>query len=295
MADKIKSPVVLLLSVLILVSLSIAGSGFYLLQKERAKALSLQDELEQAKTRQGVVEARLEDSKKTVSELDTKLQEAKFEIDKINGELKQEKAAKQEVLSQAGQLKRDLDTQKSLVVGLDEKLKAAQKDVEKAKGELKGLISEKAELEKKLKALEDIKIQAQAAQEQQGVELGKVVVTPEANLSAGQIISPAGQKAVAGLPIAQAAEEKKPVKNIAVAASEGKVMVVNKDYNFAVVNLGSKNGIILGNIFSVYHNNKYIGDIKVEKVHDAMAAAGFIASDIKDKINENDRVVLKTG
>ena len=75
---------------------------------------------------------------------------------------------------------------------------------------------------------------------------------------------------------------------------EGKVLVVNKEYNFAVISLGSKDGVAVGNTFLVYHDNKSIGEIKVEKLHDSMAAAGFVSQDVKDKIGEGDRVVLKT-
>jgi hypothetical protein len=60
-----------------------------------------------------------------------------------------------------------------------------------------------------------------------------------------------------------------------------------------VINLGSKDGVALGNEFAVYRNNKFIGDMKVEKVHDAMAAAGFSSPDMKDKVNEGDKVVQK--
>ena len=46
--------------------------------------------------------------------------------------------------------------------------------------------------------------------------------------------------------------------------------------------------------FPIYHNNQYVGDVKVEKVHDAMSAAGFVSADIKDKISEGDKVVPKS-
>jgi len=69
--------------------------------------------------------------------------------------------------------------------------------------------------------------------------------------------------------------------------------VVNKDYNFVVINLGLQQGIKINDLFSVYHKEKYIGDIKVEKLHESMAAAGFVSAQIKDKISEGDKVVLK--
>ena len=86
-------------------------------------------------------------------------------------------------------------------------------------------------------------------------------------------------------------------KKTAVSAArslDGKVLVVNKDYNFLVVNLGAKEGVNVGDVFSVYHNNKYAGDVKVEKVHDAMSAAGFTSADMANKVSEGDRVIPKT-
>ena len=68
--------------------------------------------------------------------------------------------------------------------------------------------------------------------------------------------------------------------------------MVNKDYNFVVISMGSKDGIMVGNEFSIYHNGAYAGDVKVEKVHDSMSAAGFVTAD-KTKISEGDRVVAK--
>ena len=73
---------------------------------------------------------------------------------------------------------------------------------------------------------------------------------------------------------------------------EGKVTVINKEYNFAVINLGQKDGINTGDQFTVSRDGKVIGEIKVEKVHDSMSAAGF-AAELKDLIKENDLVVQK--
>jgi len=36
-----------------------------------------------------------------------------------------------------------------------------------------------------------------------------------------------------------------------------------------------------------------IGDVKVEKVHETMAAAGFVDEKIKTKVKEGDKVISK--
>ncbi len=273
MSNRGKLPVILLI-LLIMVSLSLVGGVFYLLQKERARNLALQGELEEIKTRLKVTETNLQDYKKKSSDLEVKLQLAEENINKLNSGLQEEKTAKQEALAKIDQLKTDLEQQKALRSDLEKKFNQAQKDVEGIQAQLKELGSKKAELEAKVKDLEE---------RSQGVELGKIVVNPETQPSAQPPVEEAKAK-----PQAKAKTQK-----ALVPALEGKVLVVNRDYNFAVINVGSKDGVGIDNVFSVYHDNKYIGDVKIEKVHDSMAAADFITSGIKDKINENDRVVRK--
>jgi hypothetical protein len=123
----------------------------------------------------------------------------------------------------------------------------------------------------------------------QEIELGKIVVSPEPE----PITPPAPVKKTAKAPVktVKASAVKKPAAK--TATLEGQVLVVNKEYSFAVINLGNKSGVQVNQVFSVYHNNRFIGDMKVEKVHDSMAAAGFLTSGLKFKINEGDKVVQK--
>lgn len=270
MDNQVKSPLVLLV-LLIIVSLFLAGGVFYLLQKEKAKNMVLQEELDGVKATQKATEARLMESKKIAKELDTKLQDSMLQIEKLNSDLQQEKTSREAAAAKAEQLAADLEQQKNLRVNLETKLDQAQKEIGKTQAQLKELSFKKDELEKRLKDLE-----AQTAASK-GVELGKVVVTPESTPYAAQ------EKPKAASPV------KQPAKS---SSSEAKVLVVNKEYNFAVLNMGSKDGVGMGDVFSVYHENKYVGDVKVEKLHDSMAAAGF-SSDLKAKINEGDKAVLK--
>ena len=262
MSEKVKSPIAIFI-ILILVSLSFAGTGFILLQKEKTKNASLQEELDSLKIKQNAAETKLEEYKKTISQLDFKLKEAQTNIDTLSSTLEQETKAKQEALDQAQQLKTVLQQQKGLRADLETKLGQTQQDAEKAQAQLKEIESKKAQLEAKLKDLEAQAQQAQGQQQTQaqGVELGTIVVGPETSSVSGQL--------------------------------EGKILVVNKDYNFVVINLGSKDGVNAGDAFALYHNNKYIGDIKVEKIHESMSAADFTSASIKDVVSEGDRAVLK--
>ena len=281
MPEKAKSPIVIFI-ILILVSLSFAGTGLFLLQKEKTKNLNLQEELDSLKIKHNAAETRLEEYKKTISQLDLKLKDAQTNIDTLTSSLEQETKAKQEALDQVQQLKADLQQQKGLRADLETKLEQTQKDAEKAQAQLKEIESKKAELEAKIKDLEAQGQQTQGQQEAQaqGVELGTIVVGPEGSSVSGQATS------------SLSAEQ--PKEKAITSSLEGKVLVVNKDYNFAVINLGSKDGVNAGDVFALYHNNKYIGDIKVEKIHESMSAADFTTSgSIKDAVSEGDRVVQK--
>lgn len=267
MADKGKVAVIMLI-LLLIISLSLAGGIFYLFQKERAANLALQEQLAEIRAAQKVTQGKLDESNRTIAQLESKLKETTTQIEKLNNDLQQEKMVKEEALSQIGQLKISLEQQKGLRADLENKLNLAQRDAEKIQVRLKGLEAKKAELEVRVKGLEEKEGGVES------VELGTVVVTPE--------------------PQATPSVEKTKERVSEAKGIEGKILVVNKEYNFAVINLGSKDGVGMADVFSIYHENKYIGDVKVEKVHDSMAAAGFLTDEIKNKVSEGDQVVKKT-
>ncbi|MDP3731744.1 MAG: hypothetical protein Q8R31_01760 [Candidatus Omnitrophota bacterium] len=279
MPDKAKSAIIIFI-LLMLVSLSFAGAGFYLLQKEKIKNSSLQEELNSLKIKHNAAQTRLEEYKKTISQLELRLNDAQTNIDTLSSTLEQETKEKQEALGQVQQLKADLQQQKALRADLETKLQHTQKDAEEAQAQLKEIESKKSQVEAKIKDLEAQvqQTQAQGQAQAQGVELGTIVV--------GQEASSVSNQAASNLSIEQPREKD-------FVFLEGKVLVVNKDYNFVVINLGSRDGISAGDAFALYHNNKYIGDIKVEKIHESMSAADFTSASIKDAVSEGDRVVHK--
>ncbi|MFH1198621.1 MAG: hypothetical protein V1650_00435 [Candidatus Omnitrophota bacterium] len=302
-----KAPIILLI-VVIIISLVAAGGVFYLLQKEKMRNTVLQEQLDDVSAKQKITETKLEEAKKTIASLEFKLQEAGAEIEKTKAELATEKTAKEDAMSRADQLGLELDQQKNMKAALEVKFTQAQKDIEDTKIQLKDLSLKKSDLEKKITALE---AQMKTPQAPRGVELGTVVVTNESPVPDASIVK-SKQKSVKEKPVAKEKpapketakpapkEEAKPivkqdVKPVAApqAVSEAKVLVINKEYNFAVINLGSKDGVVMGDVFSIYHDNKFVGDVKVEKLHDSMAAAGYTSPDIKGKIVEGDKAVLK--
>ena len=275
MEKRASAPTIILIA-LIVAALALAGGGFFMFKQEEKKNIELQDKLEEINTKQRITETKLKESERFITDLQQKILDAKAQMDSLASGLQQEKAARQEALAKLELLRADLEQQKASRLDLEKKLTQAQEDARKTQTQLSDLQSQKTTLESKIKDLET---------KTHDVELGKIVVSPESAQA-----EPEDKKEK------KAKASKNSAKEDSISASlglEGKVLVVNKDYNFAVISLGSKDGVTLGDIFAIYHNNKFIGDIKVEKVHDSMAAAGFVDVGIKDKVYEGDKVTQK--
>jgi hypothetical protein len=285
MAQRVNATIIVFI-VVILVSLALSGVGFYLFQQEQLKRLYLEQRLSELTLKQKETETELKVSEKLTYELQYKLEQSKSQIDTLNNELQKEKAARTQDLARLEQTRQELEQQKSSRWDLENRVNLAQQDTRKAVDRLKELDSKKRELESKVKELE-FKVKDLEARSQR-VELGKIVVSPETIES----ISPPQEKTEIIQP--QPMEAKKEMSVKAAQGLVGSILIINRDYNFAVINLGSKDGVNLADVFSVYHNNNYLGDIKVEKVHDSMSAAGFVSAGIKDRVSEGDKVVQKS-
>ncbi|MDD5669924.1 MAG: hypothetical protein PHE58_07860 [Candidatus Omnitrophica bacterium] len=272
----------LILVVMILLSLSFAGATFYLLQKEKATTSDLKKELDKVTGKLVKTNKRFEQAKKAVFSMDIKLKNSKTDIDKLKTDLTQAEAQKLEMNNLVNDMKMSLEKEKVAKVELEGKIAQAQDELKQLKANIDDISGQKTKLEEMVKDLRN-----QVSQ----VDLGKIVVnpaeseeTPESKVSEkSKTASKKKGKA------ASSQESKQPVSG----GMEGKILVINKDYSFAVINLGSKDGVKIGNTFAVYHKDAYVGDVKVEKIHDSMSAAGFMSEDLKGKVVEGDKAVLK--
>ncbi|MDO8488765.1 MAG: hypothetical protein Q7S42_01440, partial [Candidatus Omnitrophota bacterium] len=212
------------LIVLIIIFLSLAAVSFYLYQKEHAQNIQLQDKITELEQLQRKTENKLEDTKKTASELTLKLQEANSKVESLAGELDKGKSVLTDVSNKLEQSNADIQQQKSLRQDLEERLKTAVEEGKKLNEQMKIIQQQKTELETKIKNMED---------GSGGVELGKVVVDGEPLI----IDNTAKGKAKEINDKIKAAELKqaktgKPVQSGALNILEGKIMIVNKEFNF---------------------------------------------------------------
>lgn len=70
----------------------------------------------------------------------------------------------------------------------------------------------------------------------------------------------------------------------------GKVLMVNKEYSFVVIDLGKRDGLQLEDILSVYHNNEFIGKVQVQRLEEEISAVAVLPEWQNVEFSENDKV-----
>ena len=70
----------------------------------------------------------------------------------------------------------------------------------------------------------------------------------------------------------------------------GKVLMVNKEYSFVVIGLGKRDGLQLGDILSIYHNNAFVGKVQVQRLEEEISAVAVLPKWQNVEFSENDEV-----
>lgn len=241
--------VLILLVIASIASAVLAVFAFIGKEREYTKRLLLEDKLAATLKIKRALEKDVEMSKKAVEEKDAKIKEAEARIEKIAAQVEEEKdkskvaildlAAKKK---EAEDLRAELEKERREKLSISRKLEDIEFDYEKVKREVGRLKSEKERLEQKLSDLKE-----------SSVDLDKIVV------------GPAGQ-GVSAKPVAE------PVKELL----RGRVLVVNKDYNFIVTDLGQNEGVQKGMLFEVREGREYLGKAEVDKIYDTMSSATIL-------------------
>jgi len=77
------------------------------------------------------------------------------------------------------------------------------------------------------------------------------------------------------------------------SALDGRILSVDTETEFVIVSLGKKDGLDVGNILSVYHNENYVGDIKITRLQSEMSAADLVLPLSIRNVQKNDQVKTK--
>jgi chromosome segregation ATPase len=155
-------------------------------------------------------------------------------------------------------LNRQLKSINTRKINLERKLQALQEEknsLERRLNEMETMLTDKISQVNRLKEqLEDIKqgvkTEAIAPAEKETVELPSIVVRPQQELQAPTMPSPQG----------------------------GKILAINKESNFVIIDLGEEHGIRVGDVLQVYREDKFVASIEAIQVR-----RNITACDIKQQ------------
>ncbi len=271
------------LILVIVILISGVSISFFMLQKETETRQATEQTVQDLTTRNTKIEAALKEARKQIDILEGKKKDAEDRINGLLEEVDLEKGLNDKIKADNKKIRDDLETvarsklelrQKLIreIGAIQTKLKEAEKKsqgheevVAGLQEKIAGLEKKNSELEQKLKDLNESAaakqvrseiIPAPEASMQDKVNLDRIVVTPE-------------------------------------TAKEGHVLNVDLETQFLIFDLGSKSGVKQGDIMSVYRGKGYLGDVRVTRVQEEMAAADFIPPFSSRKVRKNDQVVPK--
>ncbi len=230
---------------------------------ERARRVWVEGQLEKLTVAKEALEQEKEELTKTKETLEGQLKDASTQAKDLAEQIAAEKRARESLTTEMSKIRKEsADAAQRLEkerAALNEELAKAKQSYQTLSNELTTLRQAKEALEKRVKEM--LAVQANEAE--------RIVVKPAPGAAAPKL---------ADLPSAK--------------MLEGKVLVVNREFNFIVVNLGSKDGVKSGTQFNVLRANKSIGKAQVERLYDNMAAATLLVEEQKGQIKEGDLVRL---
>ncbi len=280
MANQGKLAVIALI-VLLIAALAAAGLGFSALQQEKQTNARLTKDLMVLEDEKKTAENKIKELTRSLNETRDNLKDSETRIVSITGELDNEKKAKNEAVGEVGRLKNELEQVKNTKSQLEVKLKEGEINLNKAREELNAIKTVKESLDQKVKDLEA---------KTESVQLDKIVISGQPKKTV--------EPEVKALPSPTETVEENKVEKLAALTSEvkkeGKVLVVNAEYDFIVVNLGNKDGVSVGDVLNINRKNKEIGQAKIEEVRDTMSVAIPLSEGLMKQVKEEDMATVSS-
>ena len=250
-----------LLGVLALLAMGVCAFVVMQLIQEKERRIAKEQELQLAHAENEDLKARLEEIQQARARVEEELSRVRKEFAQSQEELAKAVEA-QEALSRSiedrereiGRLKKDLDQSRTEQKQINTQLSELQTERDAMKQQLIDLEHAKGDLESKVMELS----------ERPTVELEKVLVTNPTGAVGGGVLVPASATSH--------------------PAPEGRVVVINREYDFIVMSLGKNHGVSIGQEFQIVRGSDVLGKVKVEKVYDEISAATLLPGSQKDTI-----------
>jgi DNA repair exonuclease SbcCD ATPase subunit len=253
------------LGALTVLAIAGAAAAFLLQQQEHTVRLAAERQLALVKADNDQLQHQISEVRTAQLALETELGRVKAQADEVAQQLAQERQAKDVLAKSVDDRQREIDRLGKDMEQLRTERQTLQQHISQLNQQQATWKTQLAELEKAKSELETKVLELSG---QPTVELDKVVVNK-----------------------GEAASEASMATALAPTANkEGQVIVVNREYDFIVMNLGKNQGLEIGQQFQVVRGDDVLGWVKVEKVYDELAAAAILPQSQKEQIREGDAV-----
>lgn len=274
MNNKGKASTVVLVFVLILFSFAILGAAaFFWLsyEKEKTARTQISEQLVTLTAEKDKIQKLLDEASQEKSALENKIKTHEGELAQLNQKLFDEAQAKTTLMGERDKLIEKINNLASQNQVMQEELVKRQEAMNSLETKLQEISAER----------DSLKQLTESTAGSGRVELETIVVSPS---------SQAQDQAGAAGAAAKVEGETGDAQQQAGQFSSASVLLVNRAHNFVVVDAGQAHGIKSGDIFDVFHNDEFIGKVKVEKVQETLCAAAFLENFKADLVSEHDVV-----
>ena len=264
--------VFLVIIAILLISLTAVSIFFF--QKEIEKRKTIEVILERSKANEAKLDNELKVVKKENFLLQEKNKEADERINNLMDELDLQAGLREEIKRENADLKVQLMNEKKDHEALQKRVDDGSLVQEKV-GDLNAKLTQAINRGLELEQINQ-QLQEKVASLEQG--LGQTFNKEEPS---------------AELKNAQAKVDLEKIVVVPQEIPEGRILSVDTDTEFVIVNLGEKDGLNIGTMLSVYRGKDFLGDIRVTRVQPEMSAADLIPPFSSRLVRKNDQVVSK--
>lgn len=223
--------------------------------------------------------SKLDETKKTVEQESAALNQTKAELTKTKSSLAETSknletttAAKDQVTAQVSTLTTEVTTAKNQATELSTQISAKENEITTLKADIE---AKNAEIAAAKAAAPTETTAAPGAEVLAQIEEQKTLITKlQADLDSSR-----GQLEELRI------KERNRMDKKLQAGLEGRILAVNQAWNFVVLNLGDRNGIVNNAELLVKRGNRLVGKVRVTSVEPSISIADIVANSVAQGIN----------
>ncbi len=256
-------------------AMAIAGYGFFLQSQEHRMRLQKEAELAALFMERDALQGQVASIQTAKAEIEEELSRVKSDLTDSKEQIAKAQQEQQQLATNLEQRQGELSKLTQAMDQMMKELSQVRADKDQLSGQIAKLNGEHETLQKQLTF---------AQEQQQNLEskISELSRVPTVQLER-VVVSSAEQEPSAMLAAM-------PTRSVSTNSINGQVLVINRDYDFVVMDLGKNQGLTVGQEFQIVRGSEEIGKVKVEKVYDDLSAAAILPSTREDAIREGDQV-----